>query len=148
MATPNIAFHKCYEPCVYGKTGTPFLAEKATKITEILNPEVSTGNRGVDDILDLIDLWLVKRIPTSEYRHPTEKPVPLHEKPLRRCTKTGDKILDLFGGSGSTLMACEQLGRTSFLMEKTPIFCEQILLRWEAYTGKKAKKVAANPKQK
>lgn len=131
-ATPQIAFNKCYEPCVYGTIGKPYLSEKSSNFTEILNPEIETGNRTIDDILDLFDIWLVKRLPTSEYLHPTEKPVMLHEKPLKRCTKAGDNVLDMFGGSGSTLIACEQLGRTAFLVEKDPVFCDVIKKRFLA----------------
>ena len=131
-ATPNVAFNKCYEPCVYGTIGKPYLSPKSSNFTEVLNPEIETGNRTIDDILDLLDIWLVKRLPTSDYLHPTEKPVTLHEKPLKRCTKAGDHVLDLFGGSGSTLIACEQLGRTAFLVEKDPVFCDVIKKRFLA----------------
>jgi DNA modification methylase len=131
-ATPNVAFNKCYEPCVYGTIGKPYLSAKSSNFTEILNPEIETGNRTIDDILDLLDIWLVKRLHTTEYLHPTEKPVTLHEKPLKRCTKAGDHVLDLFGGSGSTLIACEQLGRTAFIVEKDPIFCDVIKKRYIA----------------
>ncbi len=62
----------------------------------------------LDDIYDLFNIWLVKRLPAQNYEHPTEKPPTLHEKALRRCTRVGDITLDLFGGSGSTLLA-EQL---------------------------------------
>lgn len=131
-ATPNVAFNKCYEPCVYGTIGKPYLSAKSSNFTEIMNSEIETGNRTIDDILDLLDIWLVKRLSSSDYLHPTEKPVILHEKPLKRCTKAGDKVLDLFGGSGSTLIACEQLGRTAFLVEKDPVFCDVIKKRYLA----------------
>ena len=131
-ATPQVAFNKCYEPCVYGTIGKPYLSEKSSNFTEILNPEIETGNRTIDDILDLLDIWLVKRLPTSEYLHPTEKPVTLHDRPLKRCTKPGHNVLDMFGGSGSTLVACEQLGRTAFIVEKDPAFCDVIKKRYLA----------------
>lgn len=135
--TPQIAFNKCYEPCVYGIRGKPYLSDKSSNFTEILNTEVETGNRAIDDIMDLLDIWLVKRLPTSEYLHPTEKPVQLHEKPLKRCTKVGDRVLDLFGGSGSTLIACEQLGRKAFLVEKDPVFCDVIIKRFQKFNPQK-----------
>lgn len=130
--TPQVAFSKQYEPCVYGTIGKPFLSEKSLNFTEILNPEIGTGNRTIDDITDLLDIWLIKRLPTTEYLHPTEKPCTLHERPLKRCTKPADTVLDLFGGSGSTLIACEQLGRKSFLVEKDPAFCDVIIARYIA----------------
>jgi DNA modification methylase len=140
-ATPQVAFNKCYEPCVYGTIGKPYLSPKSLNFTEILNPEIGTGNQTIEDIEDLLDIWLVKRLPTAEYLHPTEKPCTLHERPLKRCTKPGDAILDLFGGSGSTLIACDQLGRKAFLVEKDPAFCDVIISRWELQTKQKAQKI-------
>lgn len=139
-ATPQVAFNKAYEPCVYGKKGKPFLSNNA-KYTEILNKEVDNGNRCLDDIMDIFNIWLVRRLPTSEYIHPTEKPPTLHERPLRRCTRPNDLVLDLFGGSGSTLIACEQLKRRCYLVEIDPLFCNLIINRYETLTGKKAKKI-------
>ncbi len=133
--TPQIAFSKCYEPCVYGVRGSPYLSDRVQNLNEVLNKEVGSGNRTIDDILDLIDIWACKRLHGSEYEHPTQKPVTLHEKPLRRCTKPGDRVLDLTAGSGSTLIACEQMKRRAFLMEIEPIFCDLIIRRWEALTG-------------
>lgn len=136
--TPQIAFSKVYEPCVYGTIGSPYLSPTATKFTEILNKDIDTGNRTIDDILDLLDIWLVKRIAGQDYEHPTEKPVTLHEKPLRRCTKPGDVVVDAYGGSGGTLIACEQMNRTCFMMEIEPIFCDLIIKRYEKLTRKEA----------
>jgi DNA modification methylase len=136
--TLEVAFSKCYEPCVYGIRGKPYLNKSIRNVTEIQNKEIGSGNRAVDDILDLLDIWLAHRIHNSQYEHPTEKPPTLHEKPLRRCTKPGDVVLDLFGGSGSTLIACEQLKRRAFLMEVEPVFCDLIIRRFEALTGAKA----------
>lgn len=138
-ATPQIAFNKAYEPCVYGTIGKPYLSEGIRNLTEVLNKEIGSGNRLLDDIEDYLNIWLVKRLPTADYEHPTEKPPTLHEKPLRRCTKPGDLVLDLFGGSGSTLIACEQLKRTAYLMEIEPIFCDLIIRRFERISNAKAK---------
>lgn len=137
--TPQTAFNKVYEPCVYGIKGNPYLSESVKNLNEVLNKEVSTGNRLTDDILDLFNIWLAKRLPAQEYEHPTEKPPTLHEKALRRCTKAGDIVLDVFGGSGSTLIACEQLKRRAYLCEIEPIFCDLVIKRFEKLTGKKAK---------
>jgi DNA modification methylase len=136
--TPKIAFNKCYEPCVYGITGKPYLSDKHKKFHEILNPEVGTGNATADDINDMIDIWLAKRVAGDAYEHPTQKPVTLHERPLSRCTKIGHNVLDLFGGSGSTLLACEQMKRNAFLVEMNPIFCQVIINRYEKFSGTKA----------
>lgn len=135
--TPNIAFNKGYEPCVYGVKGKPYLAP-IKNLNEVLNKEIGVGNKTIEDILDIIDIWLIKRLPGQDYEHPTSKPPMLHEKALRRCTKINDIVLDLFGGSGSTLIACEQLKRQAYLIEKDPIFCQLIINRFEKLTGLKA----------
>lgn len=139
-ATPHVAFNKSFEPCVYGTIGKPYLSE-VKNLNEILNKEIGTGNRTFDDILDIIDIWLAKRLPGQEYEHSTQKPLTLHEKPLRRCTKVGDIVLDLFGGSGSTALSCDQLKRICYTAEIDPIFCQLIINRYEHATGQKARKL-------
>ncbi len=134
--THQVAFNKAVEPCVYGTIGSPYLNSNTTKLSEILNKEISTGNRSHSDIIDIFDIWLAKRKAGQDYLTPTEKPVTLHEKPLRRCSKPNDKVLDLFGGSGSTLVACEQMNRQAFLMEIDPVFCQVIVDRYQQLTGK------------
>ena len=136
--TPQIAFNKVYEPCVYGTIGSPYLSQFVRNINEVLNKEIGTGNRLPDDIMDLFNIWLVKRVNGQDYEHPTQKPPTLYEKVLRRCTKPGDIILDLFGGSGSQLIAAEQLKRRMFLCEIDPVFCDVIVSRYQQLTGKEA----------
>ena len=70
--------------------------------------------------------------------HLTEKPVELAERSLTYSTTPGEKVLDLFGGSGSTLIAAEKLGRRARLMEIDPHYCDTIVRRWQDYTGKTA----------
>lgn len=70
--------------------------------------------------------------------HPTQKPVKLSEWFLKRYSKENENILDLFGGSGSTMIACEQLNRNCFMMELDPHYVDVIIARWEQYTGQKA----------
>ena len=135
--TPHLAFNKAYEPVVYSTRGTPYLAKWSHNLTEILNKDISPGNRTIDDIIDLFDIWLARREPGQQYQHPTQKPVTLHEKPLRRCSKVGDMVIDLMAGSGSTLIACEQMKRIALLGEIEPIFCQVIIDRWTAMTGGK-----------
>jgi len=139
--TPQVAFNKQYEPCVYGTRGNAYLSDKVLNITEILNKEVGSGNRAIEDMLDMLDIWLVKRLSGSEYEHPTQKPPQLHEKALRRCTKPGDILLDCFAGSGSLMVACEQLKRSAYMVEREPIFINLIIRRYEKLTGQKAKKL-------
>lgn len=119
----------------------PYLAPTPANLNEVLNKEVGTGNRLPDDILDLFNIWLAKRLPTTDYEHPTQKPPTVYEKSLRRCTKPGDTVLDVFGGSGTTLVACEQLRRRAFLCELEPIFCDVIVKRYQELTGKEAEYV-------
>lgn len=139
--TPQVAFSKVYEPCVYGTLGKPYLDKRYTKYHEVLNPNVETGKAVLEELTDMFNIWAVSRDNTSDYEHPTQKPLNLHQKPLRRCTAAGHVVLDLFGGSGSTMMACQQMGRRSACIEFDPIFCEKILRRWERFTGRKAEKI-------
>lgn len=136
--TCNVAFSKMYEAIAYGTIGKPYLAS-IKNLGEILNSEIGVGNRAIEDILDQIDIWLEKRLPGNQYLHPTQKPVTLHERPLRRCSRVDDIILDLFAGSGGLLIACEQLKRRAFLSEIEPVFCQLIINRFEEFTGQKAK---------
>lgn len=138
--TPNIAFNKCYEPCLYGIKGKPYLSN-IKNLSEILNKEIDPGNRTLEDIIDIFDIWLAKRDVTNEYEHPTQKPLSLHEKPLKRCTKVGDVVLDMCAGSGSTLLACEQLNRICYSIEMSPIFCQLIINRFQKFYGIDAVKI-------
>lgn len=140
--TPQTAFNKAFEPCVYGTVGIPYISDKVRNLNEVLNKEVGSGNRLLDDIEDYLNIWLVKRLPSAEYEHPTQKPLTLHEKPLRRCTKPGDLVLDLFAGSGSTMLACEQLNRKSYSIEIDPVFCDVIVSRYERMTNEKVKLIS------
>lgn len=143
--TPRVAFNKAYEPCVYGTVGNPYLSNSVHNINELLNKEIGTGNRLPDDIMDLFNIWLVKRVSGQDYEHPTQKPPTLYEKVFRRCSRPGDTILDLFGGSGSQMVAAEQLKRRVCLCEIDPIFCDVIVARYQALSGKEAK--YANPEK-
>lgn len=70
--------------------------------------------------------------------HPTMKPIPLIAHAIENSSKVGDNIVDIFGGSGSTLMACEELNRKCYMMELDPHYCDVIIDRWENFTGKTA----------
>lgn len=83
-------------------------------------------------------VWSIPKDSVNEYAHPTQKPVKLSEFAIRNTTERGGTVLDLFGGSGSTLIACEQLGRRCCMMELSPRYCDVIIKRWEQFTGKKA----------
>jgi len=138
---PKVAFNKATESCVYGTQGKPYLSPRILNLNEIANKEVGSGTRTIDDILDFFEIWLVKRLATSEYEHPTQKPPTLYEKSLRRCGKAGDAILDVCAGSASIMVACEQLKRRAFLSEIDPIFATLILKRYEQITHNKPKRI-------
>jgi DNA modification methylase len=106
-----------HEPCIYAfkKGKAPYWAGPNNEIT----------------------VWDIKRHSKNEF-HPTQKPVELPERALQNNSKSGDIVLDLFGGSGSTLIAAEKVGRHAHLMELDPIYCDVIVKRWENFTGKKA----------
>jgi DNA modification methylase len=112
----NSDYMSKYEPIFYGWTGD--------------NHNFYGGNNGMD-------IWEIKRT-SKNTLHPTMKPVELIEKALEDASKSGNTVLDLFGGSGSTMIACEKLGRKSRLMELDPKYCDVIVKRWEDFTGKKA----------
>lgn len=84
-------------------------------------------------------VWTIKKDSSSECVHPTQKPIKLSEFAIRNTTERGDIVLDLFGGSGSTLIACEQMDRRCRMMEYDPAYCDVIVDRWEKFTGNKAK---------
>lgn len=112
----NSDYMSKYEPIFYGWTGN--------------NHKFYGGNNGMD-------IWEIKRTAKNDL-HPTMKPVELIEKALEDASKSGNLVLDLFGGSGSTMIACEKLGRKARLMELDPKYCDVIVKRWEDFTGKKA----------
>jgi site-specific DNA-methyltransferase (adenine-specific) len=76
--------------------------------------------------------------PTRSEEHPTMKPVALIACLINNSSRRGDTVLDVFGGSGSTLIACEQTGRRCLMMELDPGYCDVIIRRWEDFTGEKA----------
>jgi len=83
-------------------------------------------------------VWKIGRDAQTSYVHPTQKPVALPEEAIINSSKGSDIVLDLFGGSGSTLIAAEKTGRKARLMELDPKYCDVIVKRWEDFTGKKA----------
>ena len=84
------------------------------------------------------DLWHVKKVNPQSMVHLTEKPVELAVRALQYSSRTGEDILDFFGGSGSMLIAAQQTGRRAFLMELDTLYCDVIVQRYEQFTGKKA----------
>ncbi len=86
------------------------------------------------------DVWSVKKVNPQSMVHLTEKPVELAVRAMQYSSRAGENVLDLFGGSGSTLIAAEQTGRRAFLMELDALYCDVIVQRWEKFTGRKAER--------
>jgi len=84
------------------------------------------------------DLWHVKKVNPQSMIHLTEKPVELAVRAMQYSSARGDNVLDLFGGSGSTLIGAEQCGRKAFLMELDPPYADVIVDRYQRFTGKPA----------
>lgn len=89
------------------------------------------------------DVWSVKKVNPQSMVHLTEKPVELAVRAMQYSSLVGENVLDLFGGSGSTLIAAEQTGRHAYLMELDPLYCDVIVQRWEKFTGRKATQIGA-----
>jgi DNA modification methylase len=109
------AYRRRYEPIIYGNFSGEFY-----------------GKAYAED-----DVWEFQRTLKNDL-HPTMKPVELVKNAINHGSKLKDIVLDLFGGSGSALIACEELNRKAFLMELDPKYCDVIVKRWEDFTGKKA----------
>ncbi len=87
------------------------------------------------------DLWSVKKVNPQRMSHLTEKPVELAARALEYSSRPGENVLDLFGGSGSTLIAAEQTGRRAFLMELDPLYADVVVQRFESFSGQKAERL-------
>ena len=89
------------------------------------------------------DVWSIKKVNPQAMIHLTEKPVELATRAMEYSSRPAENVLDLFGGSGSTLIAAELTGRRAFLLELDALYCDVIVKRWEQYTGKKAQRQSA-----
>lgn len=139
-----------HEPILYGwKDGAAhyFVNDRCqtTVFENVTDPESMTR----EELLQLATFLLAEREhvrssvirenrPTRSVLHPTMKPVPLCAKLIQNSSKRGDNVIDFFGGSGSTLMACEETGRTCYAMELDPGYADVIISRWEDATGERA----------
>lgn len=85
--------------------------------------------------------------PAKNDLHPTMKPIKLIARQMKNSSKKNELVLDLFGGSGSTLIAAEQLGRKCYTMEYDPLYADAIIQRWENFTGNKAVLLNRNHKE-
>jgi site-specific DNA-methyltransferase (adenine-specific) len=140
-----------HEPCLYGwKDGSHFWnggRKERTTITDFDIFELRDKNK--EELLKFIEQYccdnedietsiIYEEKPNKNADHPTMKPIKLLARSIRNSSKENDNVLDLFGGSGSTLITCEQLNRKCFMMELDPKYVDVIINRWEQFTGKKA----------
>lgn len=141
-----------HEPCLYGwKDGAAhYFVDDRSQSTVIEDAGVDYRKLKKDELLKLVlqltDVSVPNTViyedkPTKNDIHPTMKPVKLMARLIKNSTKQEQLVLDLFGGSGSTLIACEQINRKCFTMEYDPKYCDAILDRWEKLTGEEAERI-------
>lgn len=133
-----------HEPCLYGwKDGASHYFQNARNISTIIKQkEIESLTR--EELIRVIDtmvgdttVWNEKK-PVVDDLHPTMKPVSLIKRQVKNSSKKGWIVIDLFGGSGTTLLACEELNRKCYMMELDPHYCDVIIQRWENLTGREA----------
>lgn len=138
-----------HEPCLYGwKDGAAhYFVDDRSQSTAIEDAGIDYRKLKKEELLKIVLELTSPRIattviyenkPTRSDIHPTMKPVKLMARLIKNSSKPGQTVLDLFGGSGSTMIACEQLGRKCRTMEFDPKYCDAILARWEKLTGMEA----------
>lgn len=144
-----------HEPCLYGwKEGAAhYFINDRTQDTVILEDDIDFEAMKKSELVAYLEELrrkykdrtsvIYENKPTRNDIHPTMKPIALMGKFITNSSKSGWNVLDLFGGSGSTLMAAEQLGRNAYLMELDEKFCDVIVKRWEEYTGQSAVRIPA-----
>lgn len=141
-----------HEPCFYGwKDGSAhYFIDDRTQATVFEDAKPNIKAMKKDEMAALLEEIYADKVSTTVMNeskpsvadlHPTMKPVKLLARQIANSSKPDWVVLDLFGGSGSTLMACEQLGRRCFMMEFDPHYCDVIIERWEAFTGDQAIRV-------
>lgn len=141
-----------HEPCLYGwKEGAAhyFIADFTNTSVYDDVPNLARMNKNelkeyAKKLLEIIEdgtTIMREDKPLTSPLHPTMKPVTLIAKQIKNSSKKGELVLDLFGGSGTTLIAAEQTGRKSRIIELDPIYVDVIISRWEKFTGQKARKI-------
>lgn len=137
-----------HEPALYGWKGgaTHYFAPTRAEVT-VFDDAANLKKMSKAELRSMLDEILqgdtqstVLRYdkPLASAEHPTMKPVPLFARLIRNSSRRGEAVLDLFGGSGTTAVACEQMGRDAYLMELDPAYCDVIVARWERLTGRTA----------
>nr|DAI60393.1 MAG TPA: adenine specific DNA methyltransferase [Caudoviricetes sp.] len=140
-----------HEPCLYGwKQGAGHWFRDEFNHPTVIEDNVDVDKLKKDELKEMLKNMLASPVPTDVIDadkplrndlHPTMKPLELCGQLIHNSSRPGQIVLDLFGGSGSTMMACEQLGRKNYTMEFDPHYCDVIIARWEKFTGMKAEKI-------
>ncbi len=142
-------YHWAHEPIFYGikkEKNSEWFGDRTGKTIQNINrTEIEDMTKEQMQIIlthlrESSTNWEIRRDNVMEYVHPTQKPVTLGCRAIKNSSKEGEIVLDLFGGSGSTLMACEVMKRRCFTMEMDEGFCDIIIQRWEKHTSKKVAK--------
>lgn len=133
-----------HEPCLYGwKDGAPHYfidLRSLTTVQEGLEPTREELEKFYKSFLEYTTTQYEDK-PLKNDLHPTMKPIPLFERLIRNSSREKEIVLDLFGGSGTTMIACEEMNRDCRMMEYDPHYAEVIIQRWEELTGEKAVKL-------
>ncbi len=137
-----------HEPCFYGwKEGASHYFTNDRKQSTVYEDNIDINKLKKEDMKKLLEEIFADKVPTTVINenkptkadlHPTMKPIKLCARLIINSTKENENVMDLFGGSGSTLIACEQLNRNCYMMEYDPHYVDVIVERWENFTGKKA----------
>lgn len=139
-------FSTDYEMILVCNNGHEIKGKRYGSVWNFTNQEITKMKK--EELLNIVleqkkfySIWQEKKDNPNEYVHPTQKPVSLSARAIRSSTEIGNNVIDLFGGSGSTIMACEQTGRNCYTMELDPKYCDVIIQRFENFTGTKAVKL-------
>ena len=138
-----------HEPCLYGwKAGAGHYFSGRRNISTVTESLDTLEEKTKDELIIVIRKMLDEDStvmyadkPVASELHPTMKPIELIARHIKNSSKEGDAVLDLFGGSGTTLLACEQLKRRAFIMEYDPKYADVIIRRWEEVSGEKAVRI-------
>lgn len=143
-------YHWCHEPVMYcrkeAENSKWYGDRTSTTVMKMELPDFK--NMKKEELMEIIerlieggDVIHIRKDNAQSYIHPTQKPIAVPVHFIRNSSDIGDNVLDLFGGSGFTLIACEQTSRNAYIMELDPKYVSAIIQRWEDFTGRKAEKI-------
>jgi len=131
-----------HEPCFYGwkEGGAHYFIDARTLTTVTDDLDTITKEEAIERLKEISFLTtaMYEKKPNKSPEHPTMKPLSIFKKQIRNSSREGGVVMDLFGGSGTTILACEEMGRVCYMMEYDPHFCDVIINRWEEATGLEA----------